>query len=267
MQEVWNIAKKSWVFWIILFISTLFTLFLLVATVSSVKSIYQGGLLVVWAFVPILFPLVYLLFIQNELVSLLWMKVAEINGWEYKSGSDTKEEHGIMFQQGHSGTIFRRIDGVVDGRKFRMFNYTFIVGSGKYQRPYSYTVFAFKFNGSFPHIYLNNKHNSYSINIGEKVPIPSDFEKQFILSAPRKYEMEALEIFTPDVLIKMLDKKFYHDIELVGSEVILFVDGIVTSFEQLENGFNTALELEDLLDEKLDRFKFEKIGDMSHNLK
>lgn len=266
MHEVWIRAKRSWLFWVVLSISIFFTLSSLIITVDSIKRIDQFGLLII-DFWPILFPLVYLLWIQNKLITSLWMKVAEINGWEYKSSSDPKEELGIMFQQGHSGTIFRRIDGVVDGRKFRMFNYTFTVGSGKYQRVYSYTVFAFKFNGSFPHIYLNNKHNSYSISIGEKIPLPSDFEKQFILSTPKKYEMEALEIFTPDILSKMLDKKFSHDVELVGSEVVLFIDGIVTSFEQLERGFDTALELEDLFDEKLDRFKFEKIGDMSHQLK
>ncbi|MDO8604576.1 MAG: hypothetical protein Q7K40_04265 [bacterium] len=178
-----------------------------------------------------------------------------------------KDEVGVMFRQGHSGTISRHIEGVVDGRKFRMFNFMFTVGSGKYQRVYPYTVFAFKFNGSFPHIYLNNRHNSYSINTGERIPIHSDFDKKFVLSAQRKYETEALEIFTPDVFAKVLDSGFSYDVELVKQEIIIFIDGVTNNFEKLEKEFNMAIALEDLLGEKLDRFKFEKIGDMSYDLR
>lgn len=266
VHEVWIIARASWLFWLLLVMSAFFVVVFLLITVGSIQKINQFGLLIfgIW---PIIFLLTYFLFIKIKAVTSLWMKIAKINGWEFRPTSDLKEEGAVMFQQGHSGIIFRRIDGAVDGRKFRAFNYMFTIGRGKHRRVYKYTVFAFKFNGSFPHVYLNNKHNSYSVNIGEKIPIPTEFEKQFILSAPRKYEIEAMEIFTPDVLYKLLDKKIAHDIEFVGQEMIIFIDGITNNFEKFEKEFNIAVGLEDLFDEKLDRFKFEKIGDMSHQLK
>ncbi|MBI5798674.1 MAG: hypothetical protein HZB10_01970 [Candidatus Yonathbacteria bacterium] len=114
---------------------------------------------------------------------------------------------------------------------------------------------------------MNNKHNSYSISAGEKLPIPQEFEKEFTLSAPRKYETEALEIFTPDIFIKLLDGGFTHDVELVDHEILMFVDGGTDNFEKLEKEFNRAMEIEDLFDEKLDKFRFEQIGDISPQLK
>lgn len=256
--------------------------------------------------VPPLLVLVslYVLYLVNKVRSTFWKQVAEANGWQYKqssdpileleskmqallsrnssdvtavepegidnqesNGGDSDIESGIMFRQGRDRRIDHYIEGSIEGRKFRVFNYMFGIGSGKSRKTYAYTVFAFKFDGRFPHIYLNNRHNSYGAKTGEQISLPSEFEKQFILSAPRKYEIEALEIFTPDVLSKLLDMKIVHDIEFVEQEMIIFANGVVSDFEKLEKEFNMAIELENLLDKKLDKFKFEKIGDMSHNLK
>ena len=86
------------------------------------------------------------------------------------------------------------------------------------------------------------------------------------MSAPKEYEIEALEIFTPDVLASLLDNKFGHDVEFVNQEMLIFFYGQISDPEQLEREFKRALDLEDLLDEKLDRFKFEQIGDMPTRL-
>lgn len=244
----WNTLKKQKLFWF----AVLFSIFLSLWFFS------------VYPFLII--PFYYLSEVSKARVSF-WKEIAEINGWQYKGNVPQINEEGIMFRQGDERSASNYIEGNIDERHFRMFNYVFRVGSGKNKRSYQYTVFAFKFNGSFPHIYLNNKHNSYNISTGESVPVPAEFEKMFTLSAPRKYEVEALEIFTPDVFSKLLDGGFTHDIEFVDHELIMFIDGSTDTFEKLEKEFNRAMELEDLLDEKLDRFKFHKIGDISHKLK
>lgn len=195
-----------------------------------------------------------------------WKQFAEVNGWQYKDYSDSNQESGMMFRQGNNRHVSHIIDGNIDGRPFRIFNYDFAVGSGKIKKTHHYTVFSFKFNGSFPHIYLNNRHNPYNVSAGEKIPLPGEFEKNFSLSAPKEYEIEALEIFTPDVLTRLLDGGFTYDIEFVDQEMLVFTDGLINNSEELIQKFNKALELEDLFDEKLDKFKFQPIGDMSHYL-
>lgn len=247
-SAVWKQARTSLLFWAIIG--------------ASIAEFFIFGN--AWLIILALF---YYMSATNKYLDAFWNQIAKNNGWEYKGVVDDFDEPGIMFKQGKGQDITHLIEGKVEGRPFRMFKYSFTIGEEKNETSYYYTVFAFRFEGTFPHIYLNNKHNSYSISAGEKLPLPVEFEKQFVLSAPRKYETEALEIFTPDILTKLLDGGFTHDIELVDHELIMFVDGSTDSFKKLEKEFNKVMELEDLFDEKLDKFKFEKIGDMSHQLK
>ena len=48
--------------------------------------------------------------------------------------------------------------------------------------------------------------------------------------------------------------------------MLIFFYGQISDPEQLEREFKRALDLEDLLDEQLDRFKMESIGDMPTSL-
>lgn len=261
--EVKNIGRatmnelyKRWQFWGIL-------AFAIIS--SPVLLILLGGYEIV-VLIPFVAVILYAGFVREKVKILFWKQFAELNGWKYKDRSDHNQEQGIMFRQGHGRIIYYCIEGLIGGRNFRIFNYNFSIGYGKHRKTYFYTVFAFKFKGSFPNIYLNNKANSYSIRVGESIPLPSEFEKSFSLSAPKEYEIEALEIFTPDVLARLLDNKFGHDVEFVNQEMIIFSDGQINNSEKLEKEFKRALELEELLDEKLDRFKMETIGDMPTKL-
>lgn len=259
MPEIKSVSRatmdelyRRWQFWGVLagtIISVVIILMLL--------GFYEG----MFAF-PFFFVFLYIFLVESKIRILFWKQFAELNIWKYKDFSDLNQEQGIMFRQGHSRIINHCVEGAINERNFRIFNYNFSIGSGKHRKIYLYTVFSFKFSGTFPHIYLNNKSNSYSIKAGESILLPTEFEKSFSLSAPKEYEIEALEIFTPDVLANLLDNKFGHDVEFVNQEMLLFFDGKISNSEQLDREFRRALDLEDLLDEKLDRFKTETIGDM-----
>ncbi|MEI6580984.1 MAG: hypothetical protein WCO07_02305 [bacterium] len=252
-QATWNIVKTKWYFW-----APLLLVFILGPLAIAIPSIY---------FIATL----------NKTRSFFWKEFADLNGWQYNDSiqsetfnlayNNTNGESGVMFKEGNTRNISNEIRGFFEDRPFRIFCYQFSIGSDKNRRTFCYTVFAFKLNGSFPHIYLNNKSNSWSINTGEKIPLPVEFENKFSLSAPKEYEIEALEIFTPDILASLLNKGFLYDVEFVNQEILVFADGQINNFEQLETRFNKALELKDLMFEKLDKFKFEKIGDIPATLK
>lgn len=259
-KAVWNTVKVRWQFWTILAIGFILGVILMVLTVKH--SVDYARSLVI----PFIIIFVYIYSFQNKIRTSFWKQIADINSWQYKHYGDFEQELGVMFRQGNNRHISHIIDGNIDGRSFRIFNYDFAVGSGKSKKTYHYTVFSFKFNGSFPHIYLNNRHNRYSVSVGEKIPLPGEFEKSFSLSAPKEYEIEALEIFTPEILARLLDGGFTYDIEFVDKEMLVFTDGLINNSEELIQKFNQALELEDLFDEKLDKFKFQPIGDMPYSL-
>lgn len=241
--DTWNSIKNKWLFWLSFLPVLIFPPFFII-------------------------PLVYFYFIFNKINAdsqgIFWKELARINGWQYKDIQQAwnVKELGVMFKKGHSRFIKNEIYGVFQGRSFRIFSYTFFVGSDKHQQKYTYTVFAFKFNGSFPHMCIDSKYDFFEIYEGKKIPLPGDFEKKFSLFAPSEYEIEALEIFTPDILIKLIDSDFPYDVEFVNQEILIFAER-VKCFEQFERRFNRSLELQDLMYKKLDKFKFEQIGDIT----
>lgn len=254
-KVTWNALNAQWQFWA----TTAGAL-----CVTVVLAIVSGGSSI--AFIPLAIIGIYIVVVHNEIRTSFWKRFAEVNGWQYSEYGDPDNEQGLMFAQGNGRRISHVIAGSIDERQFRIFNYEFSIGSGKNKKTYYYVVFAFRFNGSFPHIYLNHRRNSYSIRAGEEISLPEEFKEKFVLSASRKYEIEALAIFTPDILARLLDNGFSYDVEFIEQEVIIFADGRINTFETLEMEFHQALALEDMLDEKLDRFKFQPVGDMPHRL-
>jgi hypothetical protein len=253
-QTTWNIVKTKWYFW----------------APIPIMFIIPPAMII---------PVIYFFITLNKIRSSFWKEFAELNGWQYEDNTPTPldttntsvygnadNESGLMFKEGSGRIISNEIKGTLPDRHFRIFCYQFSIGSGKSKRTFHYTVFGFKFNGSFPHIYLNNKSNSWSINSGEKIPLPTEFENKFSLFAPKKYEIEALEIFTPEVLSELLNRTFLYDVEFINQEILVFADGQINNFTQLEQRFNKALELKDLLAQKLDKFKFQQVGDMPSTL-
>lgn len=260
-KEVWDTLKVRWQFWTVLAVAIILSVILVILVMKDYNEYVR------LLFIPFAIIFVYIYSVQEKIRTSFWRQLAKINGWHYKDYGDPEQESGVMFGQGRKRRISHIIKGGIDNRQFRIFNYEFDTGPVKNGKTHFYTIFAFKFNGSFPHIYLNNRHNFYGVgNIGEAIPLSGEFEKEFFLSAPKEYEIEALEIFTPDLLADLLDKDFAHDVEFVNQEVLIFTEGHINDFEELDGKFNQVLELEDLLDEKLDKFKFHPIGDMPYSL-
>ena len=116
-------------------------------------------------------------------------------------------------------------------------------------------------------MYLNYRHDRYSIEAGDKLSLPSEFDKKFALYTPDKYEIEALQVFTPDVLALILDLGIAMDIEVLEGHVLFFVEqgSFIYKFDKhlevLKNQYNAVVKLMEKIKPELDRFSFEKIGD------
>jgi hypothetical protein len=240
---VWSKLKGDAAFWAVVLVSVLLTFY--------------------FGFLPLMIVAAYVAVVHILALRSFWTEIAEVNGWTYKGRLSGAPLPAIMFRQGNKQSFSSVLEGVLGGSPFTSFSYTFATGEGKSEVTHPYHVFSFPFGGTFPHVYLNNKHNSYGLSVGERVPLPSEFEKQFLLSTPKEYEIEALEIFTPDILSKVLDGKFIHDMELVNQHLFIFINKSISDFETFEQEMKKAMELRNILADRLDKFTFEKIGDRS----
>ncbi len=237
--------KKKWILWLIF-------LFILGFLISG----FNTGVI----FLPLVFFIGSLIIFIKRVRKKFWEEFAKKKGWSYVGGKSVSGEEALMLHEGHSTVITNLIEGEMAGRGFRMFEFRFTVGHGKHKRSYYYTAFGFKFEGSFPHLYLNSFGNGYNIvGKGVHVDLGFPFEDKFRLYGPEEYEIEALQVFTPDVLEYLLDEEWPYDVELVDQELLIFRYGLVDNVEDLEVRFRQAVGLVKHLDSVLDSMDFSYI--------
>lgn len=227
--------------------------------VLAAKSLIAGDFPLFLFFLPFLGGSIYVEYVRRKVRKAFWQQLAATNGWSYEADGDVAAEAGLMFHQGHSQNIFNVITGNFDGRKMRIFTFHFATGSGKQRRDYYYTVYEFTFAGQFPHLNLNSLLNMYGVAGGVKLPLPAEFEKFYRLTAPEEYEIEALQVFTPDILAYLIDRQLPYDVELVNQEMLIYVKGQVNDLQQLEQDYARACDFAQRMAPTLDKMRFAEI--------
>jgi hypothetical protein len=200
-----------------------------------------------------------------------WQAVAASYGWTYARTISVKGDTAVMFRQGHGRTGRYALSGTLHGMPFRMFQYHFMTPTAqKRAEVWTFTVFEFTFKGRFPHLYLNYHYN-YNPSFLERlrlprVILPPGFERYFTLYAPKQYEVEALEIFTPDMLAFLLDSKWAYDVEMLEHRMLVFGRSDTSTVDTFTAELERVSSLVKHLEAKLHRMRFEPIGDTAFGL-
>ncbi len=188
-----------------------------------------------------------------------WREFADNHGGEYAYQPNLQmSAKGVMFRNNKSWDFEHFVKFVKNGRQWRVFKYYF--GSREQKSSFVYTVIAVTFQGSFPNLFLDKKSeysHGFAKTVGRQVSLPLEFEKKFTLYSAKEYEQEALEIFTPDVLVSILDDDLIHDVELIDQEIFIFTLPHIKNQERLQKELKTADKIVELLDDKLDRMKLQ----------
>ncbi len=197
-----------------------------------------------------------------------WKQLALKYKWEYTATKNIANEKALLFQIGHSRRVQYGIAGSYNNQPFHIFEYQYSTGNGKNKSTYSLTVFEIKFSGTFPHLYLNYKNDGYSnipfmFSTLATIPVPGEFEKKFTLYAPKEYEIETLEIFTPDIFALLIDLKWNHDMEFIDGELVIYRKAKFDNFVDLEAELIKVRKFIDILSPRLNRLKLAQIGDLS----
>ena len=94
-----------------------------------------------------------------------------------------------------------------------------------------------------PHLYLDNtSHNkAFYVSGFETIDLESNrFNKEFRLFMKKGEHIPALQIFTPDVMAKIVDLPGRADIEFIGKNIYIYEDHIITTKKELEETFELA---------------------------
>lgn len=204
---------------------------------------------------------------EEEVMEML----ARDNGGVYvKELRSVKGEKAVIFKQGNErGVMGEIIYKEPTGETVRFLRYFFSTGSDKSKQTYWYQILGIKFSGFFPHMYLNYRKNKYGVSIGQPLSLPTEFEESFTLSIPKGYHLEALQVFTPDILAAILDLPFKCDIEFIDDEVLFVLEGaedVFKDWDLLEKEVAGAKYVVSLLKPKLERINWAPVGDLSYHL-
>lgn len=250
-----------------------FTLFVLVL-VSNATGILEKThipleIMLFGIFIIGMFGALFILsltYLAGDLETQLWKEIAEQFGYTYEERPGI-QSNALIFQEGEKKYTQRGLSGILHNHPFRFFQYCYVTGSKDRPKTHNYCISEITFNGTFPHIYLNNtKNRNISFLKGLLLPqlsLPAELEGKFDLHSPTEYEIETLEIFTPDLLLHLLTMEWEHDLELVDQKLFVFREKPIQTKKEIADEIEQLKKLLEILAPKLNHLKLTPIGDRS----
>ena len=215
------------------------------------------AILIASAVLIFLFPLslfiiaVYYGFLYEKASKTFMQHFAKTNGFHYEEMALRETASGRLFGVGTNRHISHVLLGKYQNYPIRIFNYEYVIGSGKHRQTYYFTVLEISFEKTkFPHILLQSDkmwRHSYRDYLGEvkdtQIHVQGQFEDHFKLYATKGYEVEVLEIFTPDLLMYLVEKAKYFNIEFSDNKITIFDDTTLSTKKELDLLFEIAKKI------------------------
>ena len=157
-----------------------------------------------------------------------------------------------MFTKGNHRSKTNVIKGLLENHRIQIFNYDFEIGSGKNRIPYSYTVFEIDYDNRIPKMFLRVDKNAWqmfkpSFVNGRRLNLEGNFDDFFDLFVENDFEIEALQIFTPDIMQKLMTDWKQFTLEFTGDKIYIYTTFHIDKSKNLEAMHSLAKFLIDKL--------------------
>lgn len=153
------------------------------------------------------------------------------NGWAYADVLESTRRPGAAFERVARGQERAVVAGDDERMPFELgMHHSVSRGqeTATIQRPFAFIELPLP--SSVPHILLANRRRSIVPTLGlgrgaAKLDLEGDFSKTFRLIVPEGYQQDALYIFTPDLMARVLDLGSGAEIELVSDRLYIYLPG------------------------------------------
>jgi hypothetical protein len=178
--------------------------------------------------------------IQDEFMR----QFAEANGYVFSPVGSSVGLDGALFRLGRDHLVGDTVSGEYLGRPISLFLYSYVTGEGKQRQVHPYTVFRLQFDVEMPDLLLEKKESFFMGELFGQLPehikLEGDFNKYFSLSIKKGYEVEALEIFTPDVMAELEEKCKGLSLEIVNNDLFVYDNKTVSKKIDLDALYGVA---------------------------
>lgn len=153
-------------------------------------------------------------------MQLKWLLFAKQNGFIYYANPvGCNNPEAVAFNIGYGGTVSNMLE--FDDR-LSVAEYAYKTKNGEREISHHFNFARFRLENNVPHLVLNSKFSALQIWGERKIKLEGNFQDHFTLYAPDGFHIDALQIFTPDVMSKLLDQEGKYDLELVGSDLCIY---------------------------------------------
>jgi hypothetical protein len=201
-------------------------------------------------FLPIFLAFLAYGYIQRNIRHAFMQQFARANNFSYQKKAPVEIFSAPYLEMGHS----RKIEDVVSGKYLNFpvsfFTFSCTIGYGRGAKHIIFTACEIHYTANLPRIFLDSHHRDFlSADIhakpldGEVISLEGDFNKYFTLYVPRGFEIEALQIFAPDVMAKLIDNSKQFDLEFIGDHLYIYSSGTIDT----KQGMRSIYELAKLL--------------------
>lgn len=195
-----------------------------------------------FSFLQILPVFVLLIYIYNIFVNArheFYRQFANANGMVYSQKAQLTNLQGALFNLGHGHKTEDAISGTYDGNRFNLFTYQYTIGSGKSQQTYGCTVAQINYPSVLPSILLIVDSQYFGgivpfFSGWEKLRPALTFDRNFDLYGKKEFEIETLQIFTPDVMEKLLNAWPQFNLEFNHNTLYVFCAHTILTKAELQ---------------------------------
>lgn len=155
------------------------------------------------------------------------LKFARANNCRVDFDIEPQNEAGLLFSRGHARRVVSRLT-LPNGTQIA--NYRYVVGYERSRKVHDWCYVRVPLPRAVPNMVLDSKKNNglwlanlnVAFNADQKLSLEGNFDEYFTLYTPRKYEKDALYIFTPDVMQILIERGTDFDMETVDHSLYMY---------------------------------------------
>lgn len=183
---------------------------------------------------------------QNSLETLFTEQFAKMNGYAYSSRGHLRQTSAIRLQTvQHS--VGNEISGIYKGCPFRLFTFHPNQEAAIPSDALAFTVGEIDYRTKLPHIFLETLQPNFfkrdllrmspaSLHASgpeKKLRLEGDFNKYFDFYVHPGLEVEALEIFAPDLMQDLIDKSQLFSLEFIDHYIYIYSTDVIKTKDKL----------------------------------
>lgn len=196
---------------------------------------------------PILLISYWRKFIRDKIADEFMEQFAAANGYRYRAQTKTDNLKGSLFAIGSDKRAEDEVSGVYQGYPMRLFTYHYTVHMGRSSHTFDTMVFEVAFNTKLPDVLLSSRSQGFLFGrplfLPNEIPLEGDLNKTFRLYADKGYEIEALQIFTPELLAHLVALPVHYTLEFINNKLYVYSDHVITKRNDLNNMYAVVAEL------------------------